>query len=98
MTAMIYDKITKFSLMRAIEHSTGSIVNHVQVDADKIYNLCVAIGGSIIMPLQIGFGVYLTCSIVGKAFLAGVGVIVVMGLVNVYIGSVYYKYGEIINI
>lgn len=96
MTAMIYDKITKFSLMRAIEHSTGSIVNHVQVDADKIYNLCVAIGGSIIMPLQIGFGVYLTCSIVGKAFLAGVGVIVVMGLVNVYIGSVYYKYQKIV--
>ena len=87
---LVYEKSLKFSLMRSAEHSQGSLVNHIQVDSDKLYNLGVAMGGVVILPLLIGVGIYFMWAAVGISFLAGIGVLVIMGAVNFCVGKAYF--------
>lgn len=94
--SIVYDKLMRFSLMRSIDHSTGSLINHIQVDSEKIYNLAMAIGGSIILPLQIGVGIFMMCEVIGWAFWSGLGVIILMGGVNFLIGKRFYVYQQAI--
>jgi len=87
---LVYEKSLKFSLMRSAEHSQGSLVNHIQVDSDKLYNLGIAMGGVVILPLLIGVGIYFMYAAVGISFLAGIGVLIIMGAVNFCVGKSYF--------
>ena len=62
---LVYEKALKFSLIRSVDHSQGSLVNHIQVDSEKLYELEVAIGGSMTMPLLIAIGLYFMYIAVG---------------------------------
>ncbi len=88
---LVYEKSLRFSLLRSAEHSQGSLVNHIQVDSDKLYNLGLAMGGTMILPLLIGVGIYFMWAAVGISFLAGIGVLIIMGAVNFCVGKSYFK-------
>ena len=87
---IIYEKSLKFSLIRSADHSQGSLVNHIQVDSEKLYYLGLALGGVITLPILIAAGVFLMYSAVGISFLSGIGVIFIMGLINFAVGKKYF--------
>ena len=91
---LVYEKILKFSLIRSVDHSQGSLVNHIQVDSDTLYELGIATGGSMTMPLLIAIGLCFMYIAVGISFLAGVGVLLIMTLINYVINKKYLKVQE----
>lgn len=90
--ALVFEKAMNFSLIRSVDHSVGSLMNHIQVDSEKLYYLGMALGGAISLPLLIAAGVYFMYAAVGISFLSGVGVIVLMGLLNFVVGNKYLEY------
>ena len=88
--AMIYHKTLNFSIIRSKEHSVGSLINHMQVDSMKLSYLSQIISGVIIFPLQLIFGLCIMYSLVGIAFLPGIGIITVMGIVNYFLGKRFF--------
>ena len=91
---LVYEKTLKFSLIRSVDHSQGLLVNHIQVDSDTLYELGIATGGSMTMPLLIAIGLYFMYVAVGISFLAGVGVLLIMTLINYVINKKYLKVQE----
>ena len=88
----IYYKSLSFSLIRSQNHSIGSLINHMQVDAMKLDYLFQVISGVIIFPLQLAAGIYIMYYLVGIAFLPGFGIILLMSVVNYGLGKLYMKY------
>ena len=91
---MIYDKILRFSLMRSAEHNAGSLVNHIQVDSSRLTYAAWELSSVINLPITLGVGVYLMWASVGITFLSGVGVILMMSLVNFVFSKIYFKLSE----
>jgi len=46
----------------------------------------MGIGGTIILPITLGIGIYFMWAAVGISFLSGIGVLILVGLVN-YLAS-----------
>jgi len=88
---LVYEKALKFSLIRSAEHFQGGLVNHIQVDSQKLFNLGMGIGGSFVLPVAIGVGIYFMYAAVGISFLAGIGVLIIMSGVNFLIGMKFFK-------
>ena len=88
--AMIYHKALKFSIIRSKEHSVGSLVNHIQVDSIKLSYLSQIIAGVIILPLQMLVSLFLMYLLVGVAFLPGISILIVMGIINYFLGKLFY--------
>jgi len=88
---LVYEKALKFSLIRSAEHFQGGLVNHIQVDSGKLFNLGIGIGGSIVLPISIAIGIYFMWAAVGISFLSGIGVLIIMSGVNFWIGMKFFK-------
>ncbi len=88
---LVYEKALRFSIIRSPEHSQGSLINHIQVDSQKLYYLGMAVGGVVVLPLMIGVGIYFMWAAVGYSFVAGIGVLVIMSGVNFVVGKKYFK-------
>jgi len=84
---LVYEKSLKFSLIQSAEHSQGSLINHIQVDTEKLYSLGLALGSAVTLPVLIGVGIYFMYMAVGIAFLPGIGVILLMTIVNFLVGK-----------
>jgi len=89
---LVYEKSLNFSIIQSAEHSQGSLVNHLQVDSEKLYYLGLALGGVMTLPILIGVGIYFMWMAVGIAFLSGIGVLLIMTLVNFIVGKTYLTY------
>ena len=88
---MIYEKILRFSLMRSAEHNAGSLVNHIQVDSQRLTYAAWELTNVISLPVTLGIGIYLMWVSVGISFLSGVGIILVMSLINTVFSKIYFK-------
>ena len=78
--------------MRSTEYSVGSLINHIQVDSQKLYLLGEALGNVIALPIMIAFGVFLMYTAVGISFLAGIAVLAIMLAITLLVGRRYSKY------
>jgi len=88
---MIYEKILRFSLMRSVDHNAGSLVNHIQVDSQRLTYAAWELTSVINLPVTLGVGIYLMWVSVGITFLSGLGVILVMSLINFVFSKIYFK-------
>ncbi len=91
---MIYEKILRFSLIRSAEHNAGSLVNHIQVDSDRLTYAAWELASVINLPITLGVGIYLMWASVGITFLSGLGVILVLSLVNFLFSKIYIKLSD----
>lgn len=91
MNSLVYEKSLRFSLIRSAEHSVGSLINHIQVDSQKLQLLGEALGNVIALPILILVGIYLMYSAAGLSFLAGIGVLLIMVVVILFVGRRYTK-------
>jgi len=89
---MIYEKTLRFSLMRSVEHNQGSLVNHIQVDSMRLIYMAWQLTNIINLPVIFGAGIYFMWAAVGISFLSGVGVLIIMGLINFGFSKIYSKY------
>jgi len=88
---LVYEKALKFSLIRSVEHSQGSLVNHIQVDSEKLFYLGNGIGHTLLLPMSIVVGIYFMWDAVGISFLSGIAVLGLNAIVNYYISKKDYK-------
>ena len=88
---MIYEKILRFSLIRSVEHSAGSLVNHIQVDSESLNYAAWSLNNVTTLPVVLSVGIYLMWISVGVSFFAGLGVILVMSGINFIFSKLYYK-------
>ena len=88
--AMIYHKTLNFSIIRSKEHSVGSLINHMQVDSIKLTYLSQILADVIIFPLQMLVGLFIMYKLVGIAFLPGICIIIVMGIINYFLGKLFF--------
>jgi len=88
----IYEKCLKYSLLRSKDYNEGKLVNLMQTDLEVIIYLFYNIFAVIFLPIQIVAGLLIMFYYVGLAFLAGLAVIVIMGVINYLTGKVYIKY------
>jgi len=87
---LIYEKSLKFSLIRSVEHSQGSLVNHLQVDSATLFYLGMGVGGTIVLPFTLGIGIYFMWAAVGISFLSGIGILILVGIANFVLGNRYF--------
>lgn len=88
---LIYEKSLKFSLIRSVEHSQGSLVNHLQVDSATLFYLGMGVGGTIVLPFTLGIGIYFMWAAVGISFLSGIGVLIVVSGINYILSKQDFK-------
>jgi len=91
---MIYEKILRFSLIRSAEHNAGSLVNHIQVDSERLTFAAWELASVINLPITLGVGIYLMWVSVGINFLSGLGVILILSLVNFLFSKIYITLSE----
>ena len=90
----IYEKCLKYSLLLSKDYNEGKLVNLMQTDLEVILFLFYNIFAVIFLPIQILIGLAIMFYYVGIAFLAGLAVIVLMGVINFLTGKVYIKYQD----
>ena len=88
---MIYEKILRFSLIRSAEHNTGSLINHIQVDSERLSYTAWDLSHVITLPVVLSVGIYFMWASVGISFLSGLGVILIMSLVNFGFTRIYFE-------
>lgn len=79
LAALIYWKTLKISIIRSKSHSVGSIINHYEIDCEKLRLLMTMIQDLFIIPIQLMIGIGIIYYLVGNSFLAGLGM---MGIVS----------------
>ena len=89
---MIYEKILRFSLIRSVEHNSGSLVNHIQVDSGRMDWAAWYLSNVINLPVILGVGIYLMYVAVGISFLSGMGVLALMSGINILWSKLYFRY------
>ena len=77
----------KVSLIRNKEHSVGSIVNHYEIDCNKIEWFTNIVQDLIVTPMQIFIGIGVVCWMVGYAFLTGIAAIAPVALFSYHISN-----------
>ncbi|KAK6057354.1 hypothetical protein COOONC_05130 [Cooperia oncophora] len=68
----IYDKLLMVPLSEMSKFSSGSILNFVSTDVDRLVNFCNSFHAFWSLPVQLAIALYLLYREVGLAFLAGV--------------------------
>ncbi|KAL4503360.1 hypothetical protein ABPG72_000966 [Tetrahymena utriculariae] len=91
----LLEKSLRYSLLSTDDYKVGSLVNMIQVDCQRLQLLCNQFSSICFLPLQIGFGLYLMSDTIGISFLFGVAVMVIMGIVNYFIGRFSLKYQKL---
>lgn len=77
----IFEKATKYPTLCSKKYSVAELINYSQVDAQRLTNLGYYTSAVLFIPIQLGVGIFLMYNFIGVSFLAGMGVIVVIGLV-----------------
>ncbi len=89
----IFEKFFKASPSDTDENSKsthGEIINFIQVDSEKLGFMLMVSPQLFINPVQIGVFLYLLFCYLGYAFLAGIIIFVICGIINYFL---YANYG-----
>lgn len=82
----IYNKASKYPTLCSKEYPVSQLISYSMVDAQRLTALGFYTSAAIFFPIQLGVGVFLMYQFIGISFLAGIGVIFLMG-VFVFINS-----------
>ena len=88
----LFDKSLRFSMKNTKKYSVGELVNYMQVDSQKLRDLPFYLGGTLFLPLQIGFAIFLMYELIGISFLAGLGTIFLTFIFNFIISRFFAKF------
>lgn len=76
----VFNKALKYPTLCSKEFQTSELINYSQVDAQRMTYLGFYTSAVLFFPVQLGIGIYLMYSFIGVSFLAGIGIIILMGL------------------
>jgi ATP-binding cassette subfamily C (CFTR/MRP) protein 2 len=76
----IYNKALKYPTLCSKEFPLSKLINLSQVDANRLEQLGFYCNAIIFFPIQLAVGMFLMYRFIGVAFLAGIAVILIMGL------------------
>lgn len=91
LTMAIYRKALKLSSSARKNSTVGEIVNLMAVDAQRFYNILIAMSNMWSIPIQITLAVFFIWQILGPSVLAGLAVLTIMIPVNGYIANLTKK-------
>ncbi|CAD8155775.1 unnamed protein product [Paramecium pentaurelia] len=74
------------------EHTSGQVLNYMQVDAMKLQWFGWYMSQIMLMPLQIAISIYMMFKFIGVAFLGGLGVILLTAIFNIFVGKKMMEY------
>ena len=94
LVALIYSKSMKISTIRSNEHSEGSIVNHYEIDCEKLEFMMRLIQDLIVLPIQLLIGIAIIYWLVGSALIGGIVVIVCVLISTFLISKKQTIYGN----
>jgi ATP-binding cassette, subfamily C (CFTR/MRP), member 1 len=80
---LVYEKAFRISAKSRIEFSDGVILNLVTADVGQVQKGISIIPLAFTIPIEIGFLVYFLWMLVGPAFLAGAGVVLLVGVASI---------------
>ncbi|XP_045610459.1 ATP-binding cassette sub-family C member 10 [Procambarus clarkii] len=83
----VYRKVLQVSAANLSRFSTGEVVNLMSTDTDRIVNFCQSFHALWSLPLQLGVTLFLLYQQIGIAFLAGVGVTVILIPINKWLAT-----------
>lgn len=83
----VYRKVLQVSTANLSRFTTGEVVNMMSTDTDRIVNFCQSFHALWSLPLQLCVTLYLLYQQIGIAFLAGVGVTVILIPINKWLAS-----------
>ena len=87
---LLYDKLLKISSFA--QFSEGELINFIQIDAEKFADFFSYTPGTLVLPFQIAFYIYLLFQYFGPSFLLGMVVLIVILIVSSCIESKRIKY------
>jgi ATP-binding cassette subfamily C (CFTR/MRP) protein 1 len=76
----IYDKALKYPTLCSKKFQTAELINYSEVDAQRMSEMAYYLHDILLMPLQLAVGIYLMYSFIGVSFLAGMGIIFLLGI------------------
>ena len=85
----LYQKSLKYSLVNSKIYNVGELVNYMQVDANKLRDLPLFLGGVIFLPLQIAIAIFIMYEVIGVSFIAGIGAMVLTFIFNLAISKYF---------
>ncbi|XP_047483384.1 ABC transporter C family member 13-like [Penaeus chinensis] len=87
LVSTIYRKVLLVSSVNLSKFTTGEVVNMMSTDTDRVVNFCQSFHAFWSLPLQLGVTLYLLYVQIGIAFLAGVGVTILLIPINKWLAS-----------
>jgi ATP-binding cassette subfamily C (CFTR/MRP) protein 1 len=87
LNVIIYSKALRFSVLNNKKFSVGQLINVMQVDANKFNNLADYVAGVLFLPIRLVIGIFLMYSLVGMHFMSGLGVMILVCIINYFQGK-----------
>ena len=93
LVGLLYSKSLKISILQSKEHSVGSIVNHYEIDCEKLRGFMNMAQDLITIPFQIAIGISVVYFLIGNAFLGGLLVVAFVSILAYYLSkkNAYYQ-------
>jgi len=89
--ALMYEKVLEFPLMRNQEYSSGSLINHLLIDVEKMSKILYHIPQLTQFPVFVIVGIYMIYTAVGFAFIGAFITILLIGFFISWIGTYNHK-------
>jgi ATP-binding cassette subfamily C (CFTR/MRP) protein 1 len=80
----IYNKALKYPTLCSKRFQTAELINYSEVDAQRLEDAAFYLNNVFLMPLQLAVGIYLMYSFIGISFLAGMGIIFLVGVLTFF--------------
>lgn len=91
LSVCIFEKATKYPTLCSKKYTVAELINYSQVDAQRLTYLGFYSTAVLFIPFQLGVGIFLLYSFIGVSFLAGFGIIIVIGLVVFFVNKLNTK-------
>lgn len=76
----VFNKALRYPTLCSKEFQLSELINYSQVDAQRMTYLGSYMSAILFFPIQLGVGIFLMYRFIGVSFLAGIGIILVMGV------------------
>lgn len=77
---LLYNKLLRISTFA--QYSEGELINFIQIDAEKFADFFSYSPGTLVLPIEIGFNIYLLFTYFGPSFLVGMLVLLVIFIIS----------------
>lgn len=91
---MIYNKSLKYSTLANKKFSEAEIINYSQTDAERLTYAGFQLAAFFYGPIQVIFALLMMYFYVGVSFLSGVGVVMVLMVINYFMSKKINRLNE----